>query len=595
MITPPVADKIRKELVNLGDTRVDDYYWLNERENPKVLEYLNAENAYTEDILHDVQGLRKKLFEEIVGRIKQTDESVPYKVRGYFYYYRYEEGKEYPIHCRKKDSLDAAEEILIDVNELAKGFNYCHVTGLEVSPDNNWLVFGIDTLSRRLYTLRFKNLLTGEIIDETIPNTHGSGAWANDNKTLFYTLKNTETLRDEWIMKHTLCTSVNSDLEIFHEMNDAFYTGVFKTKSEKYLMIASTSTVSDEYQYLDADTPHGKFTLIQPRERGLEYSVDHFGDHFYIRTNLQAVNFRLMKTSINQTLKASWTEVIPHRHDVLIDGFEIFRDFLVISERKNATNQIRIMRWDNTSEHYITFDEEVYQAGIDYNPDFDSNILRFQYSSLTTPNSVYDYHMITRERKLMKRQEVIGEFDPRNYESKRIFATSFDGAKVPISLVYRKGAWFSGKNHLLLYGYGSYGISMDPFFNSVRLSLLDRGFVYAIAHIRGGQELGRPWYEDGKLLKKKNTFTDFIACAEELIRQNYTSPEKLFAMGGSAGGLLMGAVINMRPDLFKGVVAAVPFVDVVNTMLDESIPLTTGEYDEWGSPNKEEFYNYIKS
>ena len=594
-MNPPKAARIKKELTNLGDIRVDEYFWLNQRDDPKVIDYLNAENEYTESVLMDEKELREKLFTEIVGRIKQTDESVPYKIRGYYYYYRFEEGKEYPIHCRKQSSLEAPEQILIDVNELAKDQSYCHVTGLDVSPDNNWLVFGIDTVSRRLYTLKIKNLQTGEMLDEEINNAQGTTAWANDNKTLFYTVKNSETLRDEWIRKHVIGTPVSTDIEIFHEDNEAFYTSVHKTKSEKYIMIASTSTVSDEYKYLEASDPEREFKVIQPRQRGLEYSVDHFGDHFYIRTNLEAINFRLMKAPVTNTSKENWEEMIPHRPDVLLDSFEIFRDYLVLAERSNALNMLRIIKWEDRAEHYVSFDEEVYQAGIDYNPDFDSTVLRFQYSSLTTPNSVYDYNMTSRERKLMKRQEVLGSFNPDNYESKRLFATSHDGVKVPMSLVYRKGLNLNGGNQLLLYGYGSYGISMDPFFSSVRLSLLDRGFVYAIAHIRGGQELGRPWYEDGKLLKKKNTFLDFIACAEELIWLNYTNAQKLFAMGGSAGGLLMGAIINMRPDLFKGVIAAVPFVDVVTTMLDESIPLTTGEYDEWGNPNQKEYYEYIKS
>lgn len=592
---PPVAEKIKKEIITHGDTRVDEYFWLNQRENAQVIDFLNAENAYTEAMLADVKELREKLFTEIVGRIKQTDESVPYKIRGYYYYYRFEEGKEYPIHCRKQGSLDAPEQILIDVNELAKGQSYCQVGGLEVSPDNNWLAFGIDTVSRRLYTIRIKNLQTGEILEEEIPNTSGSVAWANDNKTFFYTVKNTDTLRDELVKKHTLETQVSSDIEIFFEKDDTFYTGVFKTKSEKYIMIASTSTVSDEYQYLDASEPDGQFKVIQLRERGLEYSVDHFDDHFYIRTNLNAINFRLMKTPIAAPSRENWEEVISHRPDVLLSSFEIFHEFLVIAERKSASNLLRVIDWKTNHEHYISFEEEVYQASIDYNPDFDSGLLRFQYSSLTTPNSVYDYDMTTRERKLMKRQEVLGNFNPEDYESRRVIATSHDGVKVPMSLVYRKGLSLNGDNPLLLYGYGSYGISMDPSFSSVRLSLLDRGFVYAIAHIRGGQELGRPWYEEGKLLKKKNTFLDFIACAEELIRLKYTNAQKLFAMGGSAGGLLMGAVTNMRPDLFKGVIAAVPFVDVVTTMLDDSIPLTTGEYDEWGNPNHKEYYDYIKS
>jgi len=594
-MNPPFAQKIRKELVSNGDIRIDDYYWLNQREDPGVIEYLKAENTYTDFMLADVKELREKLFSEILGRIKQTDESVPFKVRGFYYYYRYEQGKEYPIHCRKEGNLEAPEKILLDVNELAKGHSYCHVGGLQVSPDNTLLAYGIDTVSRRMYDIRIMDIATGKVFEDVIPDTSGSVAWANDSKTLFYTLKNTETLREDRIMKHVLSVPVSEDIGIFYEKDEAFNTCVYKSKSQKFIMIASSSTVSNEYRFLDADKPNEAFTLIQPRVRDLEYSVDHFGDHFYIRTNLGAKNFRMMKTPLNNTTKDHWEEVIPYRPEVLTDGFEIFRDFLVVSERANATNLLRIVNWNDKSEYYVSFDEEVYEAGIDYNPDFDSDLLRFNYSSLTTPNSVYDYHLVTKKRTLLKRQEVVGDFDPEKYESKRLFATAADGVKIPVSIVYRKGIQLTGDHPVLLYGYGSYGISMDPYFSSVRLSLLDRGFVYAIAHIRGGQELGRQWYEDGKLLKKKNTFTDFIACAELMIGQKYTSQQKLFAMGGSAGGLLMGAVINLRPDLFKGIVAAVPFVDVITTMLDETIPLTTGEYDEWGNPNNSEAYQYMKS
>lgn len=594
-MNPPVAKKIRKEIVNLGDVRIDEYYWLNQREDPEVLSYLNAENDYTEATLSDVKDLRENLFKEITARIKQTDESVPFRIRGYYYYYRFEEGKEYPIHCRKKGNLEAPEEILIDVNELAVGQSYCHVTGLEISPDNNMLVFGIDTVSRRLYTLKVKNLQSGEILNDVMANTHGAATWANDSKTLFYALKNTETLRDEKIMKHRLGSSQSEDKEVFCEDDESFYTSVFKTKSERYIMIASASTVSSEYRFIDADNPEEEFKVMQPRERHIEYYADHYGDHFYIRTNWHATNFRLVKTPVNKIARSNWEEVLPHQSDVLLDNFEIFHDYLVIAERKDALNHLKVLQWSNKAEHYIQFDEEVYQAAIDFNPDFDSGFLRFQYSSLTTPNSIYDYDMKSGERKLMKRTEVVGDFDPANYESKRLFAKAQDGTQIPVSLVYKKGMQLNGSNPLLLYGYGSYGISIDPFFSSVRLSLLDRGFAFAIAHIRGGQELGRQWYEDGKLLKKKNTFTDFIACAELLIKQKYTNAQKLFAMGGSAGGLLMGAVINMRPDLFKGVIAAVPFVDVVTTMLDEDIPLTTSEYDEWGNPGQKEYYEYMKS
>jgi oligopeptidase B len=591
----PVAEKIKKELIACGDTRIDNYYWLNDRKDPKVIDYLKAENTYTDSMLANVKKLRNNLFKEIIGRIKQTDESVPYKLRGYYYYYRYDEGKEYPIYCRKKGELSANEEIILNVNDLAKGHKYCSVSGLNISSDNNLLVYGIDTVSRRLYTLKIKNLITGDTYKETIANTTGDVAWANNNKTFFYTLKNKETLRDEWVKRHVLGEAVKKDIEIYHETDETFYTQAFKTKSEQYIMIASTSTVSDEYRYLDANNPDEEFKIIEPRQRDLEYSVDHFGDKFYISTNYKALNFKLVETSIAKPGKKNWKEVIPYNPEILIDGFEIFKNHLVIAERKNALNYLRIIQWKDKSEHYISFDEEVYEAGIDNNPDFDSETLRFNYSSLSTPNSIYDYNMIDRSRNLMKRQEILGDFDPTRYESKRLFAVTADNTQIPISIVYRKEIKPDGNNPLLLYGYGSYGISMDPYFASHRLSLLDRGIIFAIAHIRGGQEMGRQWYDDGKLLKKKNTFTDFIACAEHLIHLKYTNQQNLFAMGGSAGGLLMGTITNLRPDLFKGILAAVPFVDVVTTMLDDSIPLTTGEYDEWGNPNIKEYYDYIKS
>lgn len=592
-MNPPIAQKIKKELACHGDIRTDYYYWLNQPEDPQVIGYLNQENAYTEEVLNDVKDLRENLFREIVSRIKQTDESVPYRLRGYYYYYRFEEGKEYPIHCRRKESMDSPEEIILDVNELAKGHSYCQVASLEISPDNHLLAYAIDTVSRRMYTVRIKDLRTGETFGDSIPNTTSSIAWANDNKTFFYTLKNEETLRHEKVMRHVL--GEQTDTEIFHETDETFYTDVLKTKSDKYIMIASTSTVSSEYRYLDADHPMSEFRIFEPRLRDHEYSVDHMGDHFYILTNLDAINFRLMKCPVNNTSVPNWEEVIPHRSDVLVDGMEIFKDFLILQERKNATAQLRVLRWSDQSGYLIPFEEEVYTAQTDFNPDFDSQTLRFNYTSLTTPYSVIDIDMVNQERKILKQQEVLGDFNSSDYESKRVFATAHDGTRIPISIVYRKGLRTNGQNPLLLYGYGSYGISMDPVFRSERLSLLNRGFVYAIAHIRGGQEEGRLWYENGKLLKKMNTFTDFIAAAEQLITEKYTNPYKLFAMGGSAGGLLLGAVANMRPDLFKGIIAAVPFVDVVTTMLDDSIPLTTGEYDEWGNPNDVIYYNYMKS
>ncbi len=594
IIKPPVAEKIKKELTLHGDVRIDNYYWLNERENPKVIEYLKAENEYKEAVMKHTKTLQENLYNEIVARIKQTDMSVPFKTEGYYYYSRFEEGKEYPVYCRKKGTLEAEEEILLNVNEMAEGYGFYHVAGLTVSTNNNLIAFGVDTVSRRKYTIHFKNLTTGEILPDEIPNTAGQAAWANDNKTVFYSIKD-DSLRSYKIFKHILGSEVSADKEIFHEKDVTFSTYVYKCKSKKYLFIASDSTLSTEYQYLDVNNPDGKFKIIQPRERDLEYNVDHYKDKFYIRTNLDAKNFRLVETPVNKTSKENWTEVIPHRVDVLLEGFEIFKNFLVVGERKDGLTQLRVIKWDNREEHYIDFGEETYMAYISNNPEFDTSLLRFGYTSLTTPRSTFDYDMNTREKKLLKQQEVVGDFDPDNYHAERLYATAKDGVKIPISLVYRKGLEKNGDNPLLLYGYGSYGASMNASFSSVRLSLLDRGFVYALAHIRGGQEMGRYWYEDGKLLKKKNTFTDFIACAEHLITEKFTSPSKLFTSGASAGGLLMGAMLNMRPDLFKGVIAGVPWVDVVTTMLDDSVPLTTSEYDEWGDPNNKEYYDYMLS
>ncbi|NCS87490.1 MAG: oligopeptidase B [Ignavibacteria bacterium CG2_30_36_16] len=594
MTKPPIAKRVEKKLSIHDDTRTDYYFWLNQREDPEVIAYLEAENKYTEKKLKHTEGFQKKLYDEMISRIKQEDQSVPYKDNGYYYYSRFEEGKEYPIYCRKNGSLDAEEEIMLNVNEMAEGYSYYQVAGLSVSPDNNFLAFGVDTLSRRKYDVRIKNLRTNEILDDLIPNTTGSVAWADDNKTFFYTLKD-EALRPFKIFKHTTGNPVEEDNLIFHENDETYNISVRRSKSEKYIIIASTSTLTTEFSFLKSDNPNGKFTVFAQRERGLEYYIDHYEENFYIRTNLDAVNFRLMKTSVNNTSKENWTEVIPHRSSVLLEGFEIFKKYLAVEERVKGLTQLRIINWGDNTEHYLNFGEETYSAYISTNKDYDTEILRYGYSSLTTPSSTYDYNMNTKEKTLLKQDEVLGGFNPDNYYAERLYATASDGSKIPISLVYRKGLKKDGNNPLLLYGYGSYGISTDAAFSSVRLSLLDRGFVYAIAHIRGGQEMGRLWYEDGKYFKKKNTFTDFIACAEQLIESGFTNKEKMFAMGGSAGGLLMGAVINMRPDLFKGVVAAVPFVDVVTTMLDESIPLTTGEYDEWGNPNQPDFYKYMLS
>jgi oligopeptidase B len=591
---PPVAKQVHVALEQHGVVRVDPYYWMNDRDDPDVVAYLEAENAYTEASMAHTKALQEVLFDEIKGRIQQTDMSVPYLRDGYYYYTRYEEGEAYPIYARKQGSLEAPEQVMLDVNRLAEGHAFYHVRW-DVSPGQDLLAYAADTLGRRLYTLRFKNLATGEDLPDVIPNVTGNVAWANDNRTLFYTRQDPQTLRWHRVYRHTLGTDAATDVLVYDEADETFSTYVLKTKSKQYLMIASFQTLSSEYRYLDADAPDGAFQVFEPRARGHEYQVDHYGDTFYIRTNDQAKNFRLMEAPVAATGRAHWTEVIPHREDVLLEGFELFRDHLVLQERKSGLTQLRIRPWSGAEEHYIDFGEPAYQAYIGTNPELDTQVLRYNYTSLTTPGSVYDYDMETREKVLLKREEVLGGFDPGDYVTERMYATAEDGAQVPISLVRRKDLPRDAAHPLLLYGYGSYGASMDASFSSPRLSLIDRGFIYAIAHVRGGEELGRAWYEDGKLLKKKNTFTDFIACAEHLVAEGYTVPDRLFAMGGSAGGLLMGAVVNLRPELFEGIVAQVPFVDVVTTMLDDSIPLTTSEYDEWGDPNDKEYFDYIRS
>lgn len=596
VLTEPKAKKIPHRLEIHGDTRIDNYYWLNDRENPEVIAYLNAENAYREHIMKGTEDLQQKLFDEMVGRIKKDDSSVPYKVDGWYYYTRFEGDKEYPIYCRKRETLEAPEEIMLDVNELAKGYSYYQVAGLSIRPDKKMIAFGVDTQSRRIYTIHFKNLETGEILDEVITNTTGGATWAEDNKTLFYSRKNEITLRSERILKHKLGTSDQTDVEVYYEADETFSTFVYKTKSKKYLIIGSSATLSDEYRILEADNPDGTFRVFQPRQRNLEYGIAHFNDHWYIRTNADgATNFKIMRTPLNATTQNNWIDVLPHREDVLVGGMELFKHFMVVEERSNGLTQMRIQKWDDGTTHYIDFGEETYTAYTGTNPEYDTELLRYGYTSLTTPSSVIEYNLRTHEKTILKEQEVVGGYDKNQYESHRVWATATDGTKVPISLVYKKDLKNDFGNPLLLYGYGSYGVTIDPSFSATRLSLLDRGFVFAIAHIRGGEYLGRQWYDNGKLFTKMNTFTDFIACAEYLVDSGYTTKNKLFAMGGSAGGLLMGAVINLKPELFNGVIAAVPFVDVVTTMLDESIPLTTGEYDEWGNPNDEAFYKYMLS
>ncbi len=593
-IMPPVAKKITKELTAHEDVRIDNYYWMNDREDPEVIAHLEAENTYKDAVMKHTESLQEKIFDEIKSKIKQEDKSVPYKKSGYFYYTREVSEKEYYLICRKKETLEANEEIMLDVNKMAEGHEYFALGGASVSPDNKLVAYGVDTVSRRKYTIHFKNLETGEILKDEIPLTTGGATWANDNKTVYYVLKDDVTLRSEKIMKHTLGTPVDKDEVVFYEEDETFSTFIYKTKSEKYLIIGSESTLSSEYRFLDANNPDGEFKIIQPRTEDLEYSVSHFGNDFYIRTNLNALNFKLVKTPVSATEKENWKEVIPNRNDVYFSGFDILKDYLVVSERKEGISQLRVMPWKGEG-YTISFKEEVYTVRSNVNLDFDTDIFRFSYTSMTTPNSIFDFNLKTKERKLLKQDEVLGGFDKNDYETKRIYATAGDGTKIPMSIVYKKGVQKNGDNPALIYGYGSYGYTMEPAFSLSRLPLLDRGFVYAIAHIRGGQINGRAWYEDGKLLKKMNTFTDFNDCAQYLIDEKYTNNEKLFAMGGSAGGLLMGACINLRPELYKGVVAAVPFVDVVTTMLDESIPLTTGEFDEWGNPKIEKYYNYMLS
>ena len=592
---PPAAAIQPVELEKHGDIRIDDYYWLRERENPEVIEYLEAENAYTKAVLAHTEELQEALFEEIKGRIKEDDSSVPYFDNGYYYYTRFEEGGAYPIYCRKKGSLDAEEEILLNANEMAEGHEYYNAGGRAVSPQNDIYAFAEDVAGRRIYTLKFKNLVTGEMLDDEIPEVTSNVTWANDNKTVFYTKQDLETLRWSQIYRHEIGTDPSDDVLVYEESDDTFSNFVYKTKSKKYIIIGSSQTLSSEYWFLDADNPTGTFQVVQPRERGLEYDIDHFGDDFYIRTNLDAKNFRLVRTPVTASTKENWVEVIGHRDDVFLSYIDIFRDYLVVAERNQGLMELRIRPWDGSEEHYIDFGEPAYLAYTSINPDFDTPLLRYGYTSMTTPRSTFDYNMETREKTLLKQQEVLGTFDSSNYTTERIYAEARDGVKVPVSLVYHNNTKLDGTAPLMLYAYGSYGASMDATFSSSRLSLLDRGFVYAIAHIRGGQELGRAWYEDGKLLNKKNTFTDFIDCAEYLIAEEYADPDRVFAQGGSAGGLLMGAVINMRPDLWRGVIAHVPWVDVITTMLDDSIPLTTSEYDEWGNPNDKEYYDYMLS
>lgn len=591
----PVAKVQPKDLVIHGDTRTDNYFWLRERENPEVISYLEAENAFTDAVMKDTSELQEKLFQEMVGRIQQTEESVPYFENGYVYYTRFVEGGQYPLYCRKKGNVDGEEEVYLDVNKLAEGHNFFSARSGGVSPDNEILAYSFDTVGRRKYTLVFKNLKTGENLEDQVPVVTGNVVWAADSKTLFYSRQDEQTLRSYRIYKHVLGTNPEEDPIVYEEKDDTFSVNVNKTKSKEYIVITSGQTMATEVRFIKADNPDAEFQVIQPRERGLEYTIDHFGDYFYLRTNLNAQNFALMKTPVTKTAKENWEIVIPNRDDVFFQDFDLFKNYLVVSERQDGLKKVRVIKWGEDEGYYLNFDEPAYTTGIDINPEFDTDILRFNYSSMTTPNSVFEIDMNTQEQTLLKESPVLGGFNKEDYVTDRLFATARDGVKVPISIVYRKDLKKDEPHPMLLYAYGSYGSSMDPYFDASRLSLLDRGFYYAVAHIRGGQEMGRHWYEDGKLLKKKNTFTDFVDCSKYLIDEGYTSPDGLFAEGGSAGGLLMGAIANMNPELYKGILAHVPWVDVVTTMLDDTIPLTTSEYDEWGNPNNEEYYKYMLS
>ncbi|WP_242696509.1 S9 family peptidase [Longitalea luteola] len=596
-IKPPVADKEPKELVAHGDKRIDDYYWLNQRENPKVLNYLKAENAYLDTLMSGTKELREKLFQEMKSRIKEKDESLPYKDNGYWYYTRYEEGKQYPIFCRKKETLEAPEQIMLDQNVMAEGFKYYSIGGRAVSDNNELLAFTVDSVSRRLYGLQVKNLVTGAIYPEIISNVEGNYiVWAADNKTIFYVKKDVTTLLGYQVWRHELGTDPARDVMVYEEKDNRFYIGVYRTKSKKYISIfSSMNQVSTEFRLLEAAQPTGSFKIFEPRQENFQYSIEHFNDRFYVLTDWNAPNFRLMQTPEAKTGKKNWKEVIPHRKDVYISNMLVFKNHLVLGEVKDALNQLRVIDQTDKKDYYISFPETVFAAFQHINPDYNTNILRFSYTSMTTPTSIYDFNMDTQERELKKQTEVLGGFKKEDYAAERLWATVRDGAKVPVSLVYKKGMKKDGSHPLLLYAYGSYGSSISPGFNSNIISLLDRGFIYAIAHVRGGQEMGRSWYDQGHMFHKKNTFYDFIDCGEFLIKEKYTTKEHLYANGGSAGGLLMGAIVNMRPDLWNGVIADVPFVDVITTMSDPSIPLTTGEYKEWGNPAEKEEYFYMKS
>ena len=592
-LTPPMAVVRPHRFDEFGTVRIDNYYWLKERSNPEVIKYLEDENTYTKAIMAHTVALQDRLYEEMKGRVLQNDQSVPFREGNYFYYTRLVEGKNYPIYARKRGSLNGPEEIMIDANVLAEGKATFLIRAWDVSSAEDILAFGADTTGGRVSAIRFKNLRTGEMLSDVIPRSIGGIAWAEDNRTIFYTKPDSVSVRPYQVYRHKLGTPAASDRLVYEDKDETYYVGVFKTKSRAYIMIQSSQTMATEYSYIRADQPDAPFRVLIPRERGHEYYANHFGDYFYLLSNDHAKNFRLMRTPVARPGRDNWEEVIPHRADVLLEDFEFFKDFLVLSERKDGLVQLRVRPWSGKNEYYLDFGEPAYLAFVSTNLEFNTPLLRYVYTSLTTPSSTYDYDMRTKQRTLLKRDQILGGFDPANYVTERFYTTARDGARVPVSLVYKKGV--ARPAPLLLTGYGSYGSSSDPTFSSDRLSLLDRGFVYAIAHIRGGSEMGRAWYENGRQLQKKNTFNDFVDVGDDLIRRGYTSSSKLFARGASAGGLLMGAVVNQRPELWRGVIAGVPYVDVITTMSDSTIPLTTGEYDEWGNPHDSTFYRYMLS
>jgi oligopeptidase B len=607
-VKTPEAEIQAKSLTIHNSTRIDNYFWMRltddqktaknkDAQTQKVEAYLNSENEYFDKVTASTNNFQKELFEEMKGRIKEDDTSVPYFRNDYFYITRFEKGNQYPIYSRKKDNLESIEEVLFNVNKEAEGYEYFQLGGLNVSPNNTLVAFATDTVSRRQYTIQIKNLETGNILTDKIENTTGGSVWSNDNKTLFYTKKDPLTLRSSSIYRHILGTDASEDVIVFEEKDETYSTYVYKTKSHKFIVIGSSSTLSSEFRIISADNPYGDWKIIQPREDNLEYSLAHYGDYFYIQTNKDdAINFKLMKTPVNKTTKENWVDVIPHRKETLLEDVSIFKNYLVIEERTQGLGKIRIKTWDGKEDYYLPFDEETYSAGVYANPEFDTDVIRYSYNSMTTPNSVIDFNMKNQTKEVKKEQEVLGgKFNKNNYKSERVWATARDGKKVAISLVYHKDTELNKDTPLLQYAYGSYGYTISDGFSTTRLSLLDRGFVYAVAHIRGGQYLGREWYNDGKMMNKKNSFFDFIDCSKYLIENNYTSAKHLYAMGGSAGGLLMGGVSNLNPELYNGIIAAVPFVDVISTMLDESIPLTTGEFDEWGNPKEKEAYDYMLS